>query len=157
MEYRPSTRRVRRRAAPPAFPLLLHPLPLGLAALALSLFVLLLRGCAIAGQETEEPLPIPEDISAVIAVYDDENDCVRSMPLEEYLCGVVAAEMPASFEPEALKAQAIAARTFTLRHLAACGGTPCGRLGADICTDSACCQSYRSPEQLAEKWGTDAE
>ena len=109
--------------------------------------MLLLRGCAIAGQETEEPIPIPEDISAVIAVYDDEND----------LCGVVAAEMPASFEPEALKAQAIAARTFTLRHLAACGGTPCGRLGADICTDSACCQSYRSPEQLAEKWGTDAE
>ena len=157
MEYRPSTRRVRRRAAPPAFPLLLHPLPLGLASFALSFFVLLLRGCAIAGQETEEPLPIPEDISAVIAVYDDENDCVRSMPLEEYLCGVVAAEMPASFEPEALKAQAIAARTFTLRHLAACGGTPCGRLGADICTDSACCQSYRSPEQLAEKWGTDAE
>ena len=62
--------------------------------------MLLLRGCAIAGQETEEPLPIPEDISAVIAVYDDENDCVRSMPLEEYLCGVVAAEMPASFEPK---------------------------------------------------------
>ena len=45
MEYRPSTRRVRRRAAPPAFPLLLHPLPLGLAAFALSFFVLLLRGC----------------------------------------------------------------------------------------------------------------
>ncbi len=155
MEYRPSTRRARRRAAPPAFPLL-QPLPLGLAALALSLFVLLLRGCAIAGEEADVPEPLLEDISAVIAVYDDENDRVLSMHLEEYLCGVVAAEMPAAFEEEALKAQAVAARTFTLRHLAACGGTPCGRRGADVCTDSACCQSYRSPDQLAEKWGVDA-
>lgn len=102
------------------------------------------------------PGALPEDISAVIAVYDDENDRVLSMRLEEYLCGVVAAEMPASFEEEALKAQAVAARTFTLRRLPACGGTPCGRCGADVCTDSTCCQSYRSAEQLASKWGADA-
>lgn len=155
MEYRPSIRRPRRRAisrfSPP-----IRLLPLGLAALALSLFVLLLRGCAITREETGVPGALPEDISAVIAVYDDENDRVLSMRLEEYLCGVVAAEMPASFEEEALKAQAVAARTFTLRHLPACGGTPCGRCGADVCTDSTCCQSYRSAEQLASKWGADA-
>ena len=114
MEYRPSIRRPRRRAisrfSPP-----IRLLPLGLAALALSLFVLLLRGCAITREETGVPGALPEDISAVIAVYDDENDRVLSMRLEEYLCGVVAAEMPASFEEEALKAQAVAARTFTLQ------------------------------------------
>lgn len=155
MEYRPSIRRPRRRAisrfSPP-----IRLLPLGLAALALSLFVLLLRGCAITREETGVPGALPGDISAVIAVYDDENDRVLSMRLEEYLCGVVAAEMPASFEEEALKAQAVAARTFTLRRLPACGGTPCGRCGADVCTDSTCCQSYRSAEQLASKWGADA-
>lgn len=42
---------------------------------------------------------------------------VKTMELEEYLWGVVAAEMPAAFEPEALKAQAIAARTYTLYRM----------------------------------------
>ena len=116
MEYRPSIRRPRRRAisrfSPP-----IRLLPLGLAALALSLFVLLLRGCAITREETGVPGALPEDISAVIAVYDDENDRVLSMRLEEYLCGVVAAEMPASFEEEALKAQAIVARNYAVRSI----------------------------------------
>ncbi|MGE5396337.1 MAG: stage II sporulation protein D [Chitinophagales bacterium] len=40
---------------------------------------------------------------------------VRTIPLEEYLVGVVLAEMPASFEPEALKAQAVCARSYALR------------------------------------------
>ena len=150
MEYRPSTRRVRRRAAPPAFPLLLHPLPLGLAAFALSFFVLLLRGCAIAGQETEEPLPIPEDISAVIAVYDDENDCVRSMPLEEYLCGVVAAEMPASFETEALKAQAIAAHSYALY----CRDHAAEPASGWLSVDPVRRQGYLTDAVLRSYWGT---
>ena len=76
--------------------------------------------------------------------------------MEDYMLGVLPYEMDNSFPLEALKAQAVAARTFTLRRLPACGGTPCGRCGADVCTDSACCQSYRSAEQLASKWGADA-
>ena len=137
MEYRPSIRRPRRRAisrfSPP-----IRLLPLGLAALALSLFVLLLRGCAITREETGVPGALPEDISAVIAVYDDENDRVLSMRLEEYLCGVVAAEMPASFEEEALKAQAVAARTFAVKR--AMAGT--------VVDDTTSFQAYRAP--LAE-------
>ncbi len=156
MEYRTAKRGPRRRAAG-FLPLPARPLPLCFAAALLSVFVLLLRGCAIAREGGgEAPAPSGEAAAAVIAVYDDGEGRVISMPLEEYLCGVVAAEMPASFEAEALKAQAVAARTFTLRRLSACGGTPCGRGGADICTDSACCQSYRSAEQLREKWGGSA-
>ena len=76
------------------------------------------------------------------------------MPLlpEEYLVGVVAAEMPADFEPEALKAQAVAARTYAL-YCAATGKHP----DADVCTASRCCQAWRSEAQLRESWGVDYE
>jgi stage II sporulation protein D len=72
------------------------------------------------------------------------------LPPEEYLVGVVAAEMPADFEPEALKAQAVAARTYAL-YCAATGKHP----DADVCTASRCCQAWRSEAQLRESWGAD--
>lgn len=62
----------------------------------------------------------------------------QEMALEDYILGVVLAEMPASFEIEALKAQAVVARTYTLR------GKRHGSI--DICTDPACCQAYCAPE-----------
>lgn len=52
-----------------------------------------------------------------IKVYQVHEKKTVSMKLEEYLVGVLAAEMPARFEKEALKAQAIAARTYALRRL----------------------------------------
>lgn len=52
-----------------------------------------------------------------ITVLFHETGEIKVMPLEEYLVGVVAAEMPAEFEMEALKAQAVAARTYTLKKL----------------------------------------
>lgn len=66
------------------------------------------------------------------------------MTLEDYLTGVLMGEMPASFEPEALKAQAVAARTYTLRRLAS-GGT--------LSDDPAVCQAFISPEKAQEKLG----
>ena len=75
---------------------------------------------------------------------------VLEMPPEEYLIGVVAAEMPADFEPEALKAQAVAARTYTLY----CAGTG-KHADADVCTDFHCCQAWRSEEELCTDWGED--
>ncbi len=42
---------------------------------------------------------------------------IRTIPLEEYLIGVVAAEMPAEFEMAALKAQSVAARTYVLKKM----------------------------------------
>ena len=68
--------------------------------------------------------------------------------------GVVRAEMPASFELEALKAQAVAARTYTAYKILS-GGNHGDT--ADICTDSTCCQAYISQERAMENWGDAAE
>lgn len=76
----------------------------------------------------------------------------QAWPLEEFLPGVVAAEMPASFAPEALKAQAIAARTYVLSHSRGSGGLP-RHENADICCDSRHCQAWLSGEQLQQRWG----
>ena len=73
----------------------------------------------------------------------------KEMDLEDYICRVVLGEMPASFEREALKAQAVAARTYTLRCL---GGSK--HAGGAICTSSKCCQSYCEPEGYIRNGGT---
>jgi len=78
------------------------------------------------------------------------GDRVMLLPAEEYLIGVVAAEIPADFELEALKAQAVAARTYTL-YCARTGKHP----GADVCTDYRCCQAWRSEAALRDGWGED--
>lgn len=62
------------------------------------------------------------------------------IPLEEYICGVVSAEMPIFFEDEALKAQAVAARTYTVRALKMEGKHGKGIL----CNNAFCCQAYSS-------------
>ena len=66
---------------------------------------------------------------------------MRTMPLESYVCGVVAAEMPAAYHLEALKAQAVAARTRAVRQQldGGCSRHP----GADICGDSALLSGIR--------------
>ena len=74
----------------------------------------------------------------------------REMELEEYLVGVVAGEMSASSEPEALKAQAVAARTFTALHMA--GRARC-KSGCTVCTDPSCCQAYLGEDELKAAWG----
>ena len=132
---------------------------LGLIALAISLFVLMLRGCAIArgGYEGDSDAPTADGDDATVSIYNADTDKVYSLPLEEYVLRVTAAEMPASFAEEALKAQSVAARTYTARKMASLGGKPCGKGGADVCTDSTCCQAYRTREELSEKWGSSAD
>ena len=75
-----------------------------------------------------------------------ENQTVV-MDLENYLTGVVLAEMPAEFETEALKAQAIAARTYAWKLTNASGKHPNGA----VCTDPACCQGYICAEAYLTK------
>ncbi len=88
-----------------------------------------------------------------VEVYCDGG--IERMGLEEYLVGVVAAEMPASFEPEALRAQAVAARTYT-SYIKENGGCS-SHAGADICTYSGCCQAYLSRSDMEKRWGSDME
>ncbi len=96
-------------------------------------------------RQTEQPRT-----SIIIKVYNHREDRLMVMDMEEYLVGVVAGEMPASYELEALKAQAVAARTYAYHNIIA---SPCGRMGADVCTDSGHCQAYCDLEARKEKWG----
>lgn len=66
------------------------------------------------------------------------------MTLEDYLTGVLMGEMPASFELEALKAQAVAARTYTLRRMEG---------GGVLSDDPSVCQAFIPPEKASEKLG----
>lgn len=104
------------------------------------------------GQTVQTTLAEVDTITEIgvmyIPVVDDDD--VTVMKLEDYIRGVVLAEMPASFETEALKAQAVAARTYTLRRLTQGDKHPQGA----VCTDSACCQAYLSDGDYLEKRGT---
>ena len=80
------------------------------------------------------------------------GDELLELTLEDYLVGVVAAEMPATFPEEALKAQAVAARSYALWQIGS-GKHP----EADLCADPGCCQAWRSEASLRESWGEDAD
>lgn len=82
------------------------------------------------------------------------NGAVSSLTMAEYLWRVVAAEMPASFETEALKAQAVTARTYTLYQMSI-GQNP-NHPDADMCSDINCCQAYLDPAKAAGNWGEKA-
>lgn len=86
----------------------------------------------------------------MIPVYDTDAGVLVWQPLEAYVMGVVAAEMPAVYQPEALKAQAVASRTRALAG--SCVQYPEAR----VCTNSQCCQAYRGAEGRQALWGADA-
>lgn len=87
-----------------------------------------------------------------VKLYIKDKDKIVDMELEEYVRGVVAAEMPANFNLEALKAQAVAARTYVLAHMKAYNGGNCSiGKGADVC-DTTHCQAYVSKEERFDSW-----
>ena len=92
-----------------------------------------------------------EDIT--IRVYLHETGKTVEMSLEEYIKGVVAAEMPVEFEQEALKAQAVAARTYAVKHMTVFGGQGYGKFGADVSSDSRDSQAWVSERELKLRWG----
>lgn len=85
-------------------------------------------------------------------VYDKDNDKVTEISASDYIFGVVAAEMPALYEEEALKAQAVAAYTFACCRKAENKAKP-----YDITTDHTIDQSFVTKEAAKEKWGENAE
>ena len=89
----------------------------------------------------EEIVAPTVEITKEIKVTVLDGDCVEEMELETYILHVVLGEMPASFELEALKAQAVVARTYTMRRQD--GNTK--HKQAAVCTDSSCCQAYKTP------------
>lgn len=90
------------------------------------------------------PEPVDEDL---VLIYNEGS--VYSVPVESYITCVVLAEMPASFEMEALKAQAVVARTYTYRRMEQPKHNE-----AAVCTDSICCQAYVAVADYIENGGT---
>jgi stage II sporulation protein D len=89
-----------------------------------------------------------------VALYINSRKKVEYIPLEEYVVGVVAGEMPAGFDMEALKAQAVAARTYTYKRWKKAGGSGCSlHPEADVCDDPTHCQAWITKGDMLKKWG----
>lgn len=107
----------------------------------------------------EESKKIQEDIDNVkeyeiknkvpkeIRVKINKTGEVITMDIDEYLRGVVPSEMPPSYSIEALKAQAVVARTYTFEKMQSRSHKDC-----DICDNYACCQAYYSKDKILEIW-----
>ena len=134
---------------------------LRISLLLIALLFLLAWRFAPARQASHEPEPSGEVRRPDAAVPDHtrtlrvlHGGAVEEMTMDEYLLGVLRAEMPASFELEALKAQAVAARTYTLHKMAQ--GAIARHPDADACDDITCCKAYETAEDAAAGWGAGA-
>jgi len=89
---------------------------------------------------------------ATIKLLHTNTGEVEELPIDEYLYGVVSAEMPVDYEIEALKAQAIVARTYTIYQINNSGGK---HEEADMCDNATCCQAWISKEDRMNRWEED--
>jgi stage II sporulation protein D len=88
------------------------------------------------------PPPAPVETDKIVVVYRS-NGTVEELKLEDYIEGVVAGEMPASFPSEALKTQAVAARTYALKSMSI----------GKVLTDTVSTQVYKDVNQQKAMWG----
>jgi stage II sporulation protein D len=117
-----------------------------------------LRARQASESPSEPPATVPPGIYARLSKRGDDKemisvldgDTIVEMSLEHYVIGSTAAEMPASFRMEALKAQAVAVRTNVLYGML----QPKARHpDAQVCTNYACCMAYAGDEALRRRWG----
>lgn len=120
-----------------------------LPGLILNISALLLEGNAQELSIMETVTDSAENVDVPVSIRFPDGS-TQPMDMDAYLTGVVLGEMPADFEPEALKAQAVAARTYTAKAVKAGGKHGDG----SICTDPACCQAYVSEETYLNGGGT---
>lgn len=106
-------------------------------------FITLLYNSEKEVKEESEDTEIIYD-NQITKVYSPEIEIIQDIGIEEYIKGVVAAEMPALFEEEALKAQAVAARTYALKKM---------KDNKDI-VETDIGQAYLSKEELKQNWGS---
>lgn len=102
---------------------------------------------------TEETISRQEDAgdSNLIPVLLVDGTCAY-MEMDMYLTGVVLAEMPADFEMEALKAQAVVARTYALK----CALQGSKHADGAVCVQASCCQAYRTKDDYLASGGNSA-
>lgn len=94
------------------------------------------------------------DAGVEVAVYRFAKSKIEKLGLEDYLVGVVASEMPADFQEEALKAQALTARTYIVKQMMSKENHRGLPQGAQV-GDSEMDQVYSSDEELRKEWGAD--
>ena len=96
-----------------------------------------------------EPSAEPVADSAILLTVQREGTA-EPLTMAEYLPLALAGEMPASFQPEALRAQAVALRSYALYYQAE---RKSAHPEADICGDAGCCAAMASLPALKEAWG----
>lgn len=104
----------------------------------------------------EKPDPnLPK--GSTVTLYCTETKTTQTLPLKDYLWGVLAGEMPASYPQEALKAQVVASYSYLLHRKASIQSHPNSDFGhsGEVCDNPAHCKAYLSPAAAAEKWGID--
>ena len=114
-------------------------------------------------EETALPETKAETVQSDVAGLPDCEQNLRAkvggtlqtVTMAEYLPGVLRAEMPPTFELEALKAQAVAERTYICYQMAK--GAKSVHPDADVCDDAACCSAYLSEADARKKWGDNFE
>ena len=117
---------------------------------------LMVNASALLVRENPKELPItvttaPQAETSMDIRLRRKDGRLEEMELEKYLTGVLLGEVPADFEPEALKAQAVAARTYTAKAVLTGGKHADGSL----CTDFACCQAYLPETEYLAAGGTE--
>jgi stage II sporulation protein D len=95
-----------------------------------------------------------EKQQTLVKLYIHDQKKIVNITLDDYVLGVVAAEMPASFPQEALKAQAVVARTYILKRLNSGGLLNPNHPGADICDDHRHGQAWISRGEMKKRWGS---
>nr|WP_041450365.1 stage II sporulation protein D [Amphibacillus xylanus] len=130
--------------------------------LAITVLVLSLPTLIILLFSKEEDTQPPNDVTELVEILNEESELtvhversvtneIESIPIEQYVASVVASEMPAEFELEALKAQALAARTYIIQYLLATGSLDTDQ----AITDTVQHQVYKNQSELKEQWGAD--
>jgi len=120
---------------------------------------LLLNHGNVATEQSPEATQAPSQENTQVSEQENKiavlllDGTIHWMELENYISGVVLAEMPAEFEQEALQAQAVVARTYALKRQEEGVKHPMGA----VCADPACCQAYLSEADYRSAGGTDAD
>ena len=104
----------------------------------------------IVEEQTQEEVQYDYQKYDKIKLLHTETGEVEEVQIDDYLVNVVSAEMPATFEVEALKAQAVVARTYTIYK-----ANSKKHENADVCDDPNCCQAWISKDDRLAKWEED--
>lgn len=99
----------------------------------------------------ETPAQTQEEAAGFFMPVLMQDGIIQKIELDEYLTGVVLGEIPAQFQPEAQKAQAVVARTYALRSYESGTKHP----GGAVCTEPSCCQGFCSKAEYLAKGGTE--